>query len=131
MNGRGYNSFMGKNVKSFLAGIILLIGFAGFSGYGYFVQGQHFAVWWPLVVGVVLAGIDWMVRKPGRAPNPAVMSIAYVVGALAGPAVHRIWGSEVQLLLAVYISSLCVPLVVYLLVATLVVAHNHSGYWSR
>jgi hypothetical protein len=122
---------MGKNVKGLLAAIIALIVFVGFSGYAYFVQHQHMAVGWALIAGIVLAGIDWALRKPGRTPNKKVMGVAYAIGILGGPVVHLLWSENAQFSIAAYLSSLCLPLVLYILLVTFIFASKNPGYWRR
>ncbi|HSX17358.1 MAG TPA: hypothetical protein VLH86_04620 [Patescibacteria group bacterium] len=122
---------MSKNVKGLLAAIIALIVFGSFSGYAYFAQHQHMVVGLALIAGILLAGIDWALRKPGRTPNKVVMSTAYIIGILGGPVVHLLWGENTQFSIAVYLSSLCLPLVAYILLATCIFASKRPGYWGR
>jgi hypothetical protein len=122
---------MGKNIKGLLAAVVLFIVFGGFSGYAYFVQHQYAAVTGAVIVGIVLAGIDWALRKPGRTPNKKVMGIAYAIGVLGGPLVNLLWGESAQFSFVVYVSSLCLPLVAYILIVTFIFASKSPGYWSR
>lgn len=123
--------YMSRNVKAFLAGVAALIVFGAFSGYGYVVQHEHVAVILAIIVGILLAVLDWTIRKPGRTPNKKLMGVAYVLGILGGPFVHLVWGERVQLSIIVYLSSLCLPSVVYILLLTLVLARRRPGYWGR
>jgi hypothetical protein len=122
---------MGKNLKGFLAAIVLLVVFGGFSGYAYLVQHQHVAVTWAVIAGILLTSVDWALRKPGHAPNKKVMGAAYAIGVLGGPLVHLMWGENAQFSIVVYLSSLCLPLVVYILIMTFIFASKSPGYWSR
>jgi len=122
---------MGKNIKSLLAAILLLFMFGGFSGYAYLVQHQHMAVAWALIAGILLAGADWALRKPGRTPNKKVMGIAYSIGVLGGPLVHLLWGENTYFSVVAYLSSLCLPLVLYIVVITFILASKSPGFWRR
>lgn len=122
---------MGKNIKGLLAGTTSLIVISGFSGYGYFVQHEHLALITAIIIGVLLVGIDWAVRKPGRTSNKKVIGVAYAIGILGGPIVHFVWGENIQFSIAVYLSGLCFPLVLYLLIAMAIHASKNPGYWSR
>ena len=120
-----------KNLTAMLAGIVMLLVFGGFTIYGYIWLHQTFAVTWAVIAGIMLANLDWVRRKPGRVHNQHHANIARVIGIAGGPIVHVLLGSHTQFSFTVYVSALCLPLVLYLLIVVIIDVRPRRGYWRR
>jgi hypothetical protein len=123
---------MSKNARGALVGLVALAASLGFLIYGFTTSWGVTPALVGLVAGFALVGIEWMLRQPGRTPNPKVIATARVVGIACYPLLVVAGASDRATdQLAVFGAGLMVPLLALIVIATPIVARQRPGYWSR